>query len=141
MGHIEEGRKGYEERDAKAKPVVYTGVILAITGAVGLLAAGGFYRGLETMTKDAEGEPSPMYKAEKPVEPLLQDMVRQTQDLADYRAEMKGKLEGYAWIDKDLGIVRIPVTRAMELVAERGLPNWKPAPPPAPVDVPTEGTP
>ena len=30
----------------------------------------------------------------------------------------------YGWIDRDHGVVQIPVTRAMELLAQRGLPGW-----------------
>ncbi len=31
-------------------------------------------------------------------------------------------LENYSWVDESKGVVRIPIERAMELVAERGLP-------------------
>lgn len=34
----------------------------------------------------------------------------------------KAQLEGYAWVNPQAGIVRIPIERAMDLVAERGLP-------------------
>jgi hypothetical protein len=30
-------------------------------------------------------------------------------------------LNGYGWIDRDKGIARIPIDRAMELMLERGL--------------------
>lgn len=33
------------------------------------------------------------------------------------------RLGRYEWIDRDAGIVRIPIGRAMELVVERGLPT------------------
>jgi hypothetical protein len=32
-------------------------------------------------------------------------------------------LEGYQWVDEQAGVVRIPIERAMELLAERGLPS------------------
>jgi len=31
---------------------------------------------------------------------------------------------GYGWVDRSRGIVRIPVRRAMELIAQRGLEGW-----------------
>ncbi len=37
-------------------------------------------------------------------------------------AIQRSKIEGYAWVDQKAGVVRIPVERAMALVAERGLP-------------------
>lgn len=39
--------------------------------------------------------------------------------LASVRAEERRALEGYAWVDRERGLVRIPIERAMELVAER----------------------
>jgi hypothetical protein len=33
------------------------------------------------------------------------------------------ELNSYAWVDRRKQIVRIPIDRAMQLIAERGLPN------------------
>ena len=33
-------------------------------------------------------------------------------------------VNGYGWIDRGRGLVRIPVRRAMELIARRGLEGW-----------------
>ncbi len=41
----------------------------------------------------------------------------------------KAQTEEYAWMDKPAGVVRIPVDRAIELVAERGLPARRVAQP------------
>lgn len=41
------------------------------------------------------------------------------QDLAALRAEEARHLSTYGWIDRDAGIVRIPIDRAMELVVAR----------------------
>jgi topoisomerase IA-like protein len=38
-----------------------------------------------------------------------------------------GVLESYGWVDKDKGVVRIPIEEAMRLIAERGLPPTPPA--------------
>lgn len=43
-------------------------------------------------------------------------------DLYLLRQSEAEKLEHYAWVDKEGGIVRLPIGRAMELVLERGLP-------------------
>jgi hypothetical protein len=34
-----------------------------------------------------------------------------------------GLLEGYGWVDREAGVVRLPIERAMALVLERGLPT------------------
>ena len=43
-------------------------------------------------------------------------------DLTEYRRAKAGLLESYGWIDRKKGIVRIPVTRAMRLLLDRGFP-------------------
>jgi len=44
------------------------------------------------------------------------------QDVADMHAREDLLLENYTWIDQSKGTVRIPIERAMELIAQRGLP-------------------
>ncbi len=44
------------------------------------------------------------------------------QDTADLHAREDLLLEHYSWIDHSQGKVRIPIERAMQLIAERGLP-------------------
>jgi hypothetical protein len=47
------------------------------------------------------------------------------------RAQEDAILTTYGWVDRKAGVARIPVDRAMEILAERGLPPSKPMPPPA----------
>jgi hypothetical protein len=52
-----------------------------------------------------------------------------THDLVEFRKRQRQGLEEYRWIDKKEGIVELPIERAMELIAARGLPTAKqPAP-------------
>lgn len=44
------------------------------------------------------------------------------QDVADLHAREDLLLENYSWVDQSQGKVRIPIERAMELIAQRGLP-------------------
>jgi hypothetical protein len=44
------------------------------------------------------------------------------QDLADLHEREDLLLNYYSWVDKPGGAVRIPIARAMELIAQRGLP-------------------
>ena len=60
-----------------------------------------------------------------PPEPRLQTNPRQ--DLFDLRSEEREQLDGYHWVDKNAGIVRIPIADAMRLTIQRGLPS-RPAP-------------
>ena len=56
-----------------------------------------------------------------PPEPRLQTDPRQ--DLADLRAREHETLTTYGWVDRNAGIVRIPIDEAMKLTLERGLPS------------------
>jgi hypothetical protein len=45
--------------------------------------------------------------------------------LAELRAAEEEILGSYSWAEKEKNVVRIPIERAMELIAERGLPARK----------------
>lgn len=49
-------------------------------------------------------------------------------DMQRFREQEERKVTTYGWVDERRGIVRVPVERAMELVAQRGLPRWQAAP-------------
>src|SRR5712671_3845520 len=53
-------------------------------------------------------------------EPRLQ--VAPREDLQAFRAREEAELNSYGWIDRTAGIVRLPISRAMDLLVERGLP-------------------
>jgi hypothetical protein len=59
-----------------------------------------------------------------PPAPRLQ--VTPVLDLKNYRDSQWEQLETYGWVDKEGGVVRIPIERAMDLVLERGLAAEKP---------------
>jgi hypothetical protein len=56
-----------------------------------------------------------------PPEPRLQ--VTPERDLTTYVARERALLEGYSWVDKNAGIVRIPIEEAMKRVVAEGLPT------------------
>ena len=43
-------------------------------------------------------------------------------DLVSFRARENAELNGYGWVDRTNGVVHIPIARAVELIAQRGLP-------------------
>jgi hypothetical protein len=54
--------------------------------------------------------------------PLLQ--VSPREDLHQHRQRESRTLNATEWVNQPAGVVRIPIDRAIELTAERGLPNW-----------------
>ncbi len=66
--------------------------------------------------------PDPMALSDprkEPPEPRLQKTP--VMDLKQFRAGEDEVLHSYGWVDPAKGVVRIPVDRAMELVAKEGL--------------------
>lgn len=49
--------------------------------------------------------------------------VRYDEEIAQVRAEEEALISHYGWADRKAGVARIPVERAMEILAERGLPK------------------
>jgi len=56
-------------------------------------------------------------------------------DLRDFQAAQRSQLDGYAWVDRESGLARVPVSRAMEALAARGEAAW------APLEAPRPGIP
>src|SRR5690348_15694073 len=54
-----------------------------------------------------------------PPEPRLQ--LDPPEDLAQFRAEEEKRLNTYYWVDKDKGLVHIPIAQAMKEVVEKGI--------------------
>ena len=68
-------------------------------------------------------------------EPRLEDNERT--ELSPFRYMEEEQLNSYGWVDQNAGVVHIPIDRAMELVAQRGLPTTPQAGavPPSPVNL------
>lgn len=63
----------------------------------------------------------------EPPPPRLQ--IYPAADLARFRADEENKLNTYYWIDKQKGIVHIPISQAMKEVAQKGIPGFPKAAP------------
>jgi len=74
----------------------------------------------KAMLSSRQPEPMALSNPRKdPPEPRLQP--DPAMDLKQFRAGEDAVLHSYGWVDPEKGIVRIPVERAMELVAKEGL--------------------
>jgi hypothetical protein len=74
--------------------------------------------------QSAQPEPMAASNPRKvPPEPRLQSTA--VTELKQFRESEEALLHSYGWVDSEKGIVRIPVERAMELVAKEGLPSRK----------------
>jgi hypothetical protein len=64
-------------------------------------------------------------------------LARPERELDRVRREEKERLDSYGWVDQAAGVAHIPVERAIDIVAARGLPARAAAPTPAPVPTAT----
>jgi hypothetical protein len=126
----------HEGSDVSIKGLGIFLAALAITMIVtGVLMVGLFDIFLEE-AEEADVSPSPLAESGEPPAPpgpLLQ--VAERLDLRLHREAQEKLIQEPAWIDRDRGVVRIPIERAIELTAERGFPDW----PPVAQGVATEG--
>ena len=117
----EQSPHGREERDVPLRPIVLSGMSLAALAGLSLLAMWLLFDYFAARRARLEVAPSPVFEARQlPPEPRLQ--VSPQQALQQMRAAETALLHSYGWVDRQGGIVRIPIERAIELLAERGLP-------------------
>ncbi|HET6881282.1 MAG TPA: hypothetical protein VFI31_14065 [Pirellulales bacterium] len=114
---------GYETTDVRSKPLVLSALALAV--AVGLVCIFliWFSGLLEGRAERHDPQLSPLIANQSPPPPRLQE--KPANDLARLRAAEDRALNGYRWIDKEPGVVQLPVERAIELLLEEGLPETK----------------
>ena len=135
---------GYEGSDVKVTGIVVFLTALAIFVAVTGVLCIGIGKVINNEIAKADG---PVTKWNHPVDvrklgnlassPEIQNQFAQLanrfpsprlqtddgyQEVTDIHAKEDLLLENYSWVDEGKGTVRIPIERAMELIAERGLP-------------------
>ena len=113
----------HEPGDVNALALTKFGLSMAALIVIFLFGLWGVFEYLKNRAAETAlpMSPSAMVNAQKqPPEPRLQR--HPAQDMRDLRGDEEKILHQYAWIDPDKGIVRIPVERAMDLTAQRGLP-------------------
>jgi hypothetical protein len=140
--------KGYEASDVRVSGVVVFLVALTIFATVVGLLAYGVGKVLDARMNKEDGLPSRWAKqvdvrplGNMPSNPEMQSKLSEmtqnfptprvqtddgNQDVADLHAREDLLLDNYSWADEAHSKVRIPIERAMELIAQRGLPVAKP---------------
>jgi hypothetical protein len=99
-----------EPEGVQARPVLYVAVGFLIFVAACLGGLFLYYSDAIGARKPAKPEPFPAPQLQRT--PLS--------DLENLKRQQQAQLDGYAWVDKDQGIVRIPIERAMQIVAATG---------------------
>ena len=113
----------HEESDVDIRAILTFGVALTIVAVVVHLliyVLFGYFNSRESVQTRTTYPLAAEQERREPPEPRLQTDPRQ--DLADLRAREDDALASYGWVDRNAGVVRIPIDQAMTLTLERGLP-------------------
>ncbi len=131
QGHPSGARHGHEADTIEVRGlIVFTVALIAVVALVHLV----LWLAIQQAARKEEQLDS-LYPGRLAIEvdqfpnPRLQQNPRS--DLAQMKDEEERRIHSYGWMDRKAGIARIPVERAMEILAEKGLPRV-PAPAPVP---------
>lgn len=112
---------GHETTDADAKPIVGFLIALGIFLVLIMIAMMVMFNVLEARFERAGRDISPLLDVKQiPPDPRLQ--VDPARELAEIEAWENDRLSSYGWVDKDTGVFRIPIERAIDVLVETGLP-------------------
>ena len=139
---------GYEQSDVKVAGIVVFLIAMGIFVVVTALTCYGIGKVLNAHINKEDGPNNHWTKTvdvrqlgNMPSSPALQNKMAEitqsfptprvqlddgNQDIADLHAREDILLDNYTWIDRSKGTVRIPIGRAMEIVAQKGLPVASP---------------
>jgi len=121
-------RDGHELSDARPKLVATAAAALLVMIFVTMGAVGWMYTHLYGPTNAI-----PVKRSQENFKNAPHSMTSIEDDWKVVDANAHQRLDGYGWIDPAHGIVRIPIQRAMDLVAAQGLPaRLGQTPPPFP---------
>ena len=112
---------GYERRDANVRSLLQYGFWMAVVIALTLVSMR-FMFGYFARTLPLGPQVAP-FATERQLPPSPRLQVLPHEELRDYCAEQNAAVNGYGWVNKAAGVVRIPIDRAMDLVLQRGLPS------------------
>jgi hypothetical protein len=142
------GDEGFERQDLSAHGVFAFLISLAVGGVLVYFVVWGLYDFMDARQRSHQPQQSPLVKqVETDTRNVSPDEItkfpqprlerNERVEIKDFRLKEEQTLNSYGWVDEKAGVVRIPIERAMQLVAQRGLPTTPRAGtvPPAAVDV------
>jgi hypothetical protein len=116
---------GHETTDASVGYVTLSALGLVLIVFLGLGVSLGVYGRLLKTDAAAKPRANPLTASQRPPAPRLQSQPRQS--LEAYRRQEHQQMTTYEWLDRKQGIARIPVERAIDIIASKGFPERPPA--------------
>src|SRR5439155_927830 len=113
----------HERTDINPKYIAAFAAILVCVTLVLYVLVWGVFDHFAARVSPAPARPS--LEGEPQVFPSPRLQVDPQQDLEQLRRRERELLDRYGWVDRDAGIVRIPIERAIDIVSEKGLPDFE----------------
>jgi hypothetical protein len=114
----------YEHTDANVWVIAKFGLWLGVTAIVVHLGIWVMWNTMVGRAKETQEQRYPLAvssDAKLPPEPRLQQFPRN--EAYSFRVKEQERLHSYGYINKEAGVVHIPIEEAMKLTIERGLPS------------------
>jgi hypothetical protein len=115
---------GYELSDLRPGYIAFFAIGLSVVLGIAVVIASLIVH-FKTVQHARQDTPIPRLAREREAMPEPRLQVDAPNELRQLRAAEESALNSYEWVDKDTGIVKIPVDRAMEILAKKGLPARK----------------
>jgi len=129
----EAGTDGFERQDLTSRSVYGFLVGLAVAVIVVVVLLLGLYRAMDAFERRHQPQQSPLVQQTQAdtrevspdeintfPQPRLEKSERS--EINQFLMQEEQSLNSYGWVDQKAGVVRIPIERAMQLIAQRGLP-------------------
>jgi len=131
--HAEDAQAHHEPNAVNIPSVVMFLVALAAAIVVAALLMRGLFRYFDARKAEEAPSPSPLATGVRlPPEPRLQGApgaISPAEDIRRLREREDQILDSYGWIDRQNGVIRIPIEQAKKLIEQRGLPVTSPGAP------------
>jgi len=114
----------YELSDLRPGYIAFFGIGLSVVLGISVVIASLIVH-YKTVQHARQDTPIPRLAREREAMPEPRLQVDAPNELRQLRAAEEATLNSYGWVDKDGGIVKIPVDRAMEILAKKELPARK----------------
>lgn len=124
---------GFEREDMNARAIIAFLIGLAVFGIIIYFAMNGVLHFADQYTRAHQKPKSPLVAVspdtravlpsdiEKVPQPRLE--TDEATEIFGFRQKEEERLNSYGWVDQKAGVVHIPIERAMQLIAQRGLPT------------------
>ena len=121
-GSLDNPDTQHETSDINVRAIIWFIVVLTAIVLSMNVSMWAMFRVLQHFERKNEPAITPLARpaGEQPPEPRLQ--TAPWMDLKTFRASQQEHLNGYGWVDEKLGVARIPISKAKEMLLQKGIP-------------------